>query len=554
MTPAIDVTAGQRRTILALLNRRLPDTAVWACGSRVKGTSRPTSDLDLVVFARPEQSAQVAKLREAFEESSLPFPVDLFVWDEVPESSKRWINEEYIDLTSEEDEVWITENESKHESDWTTIQLGNVCKKIGSGMTPRGGSKVYLDRGPCALIRSQNVHNDGFRRDGLAFIDEQQAADLNNVEVRLHDVLLNITGNSVARCCQVSPGVLPARVNQHVAIIRPDPEVLEPQFLRYALVEPKMQDRLLSWAGAGGTRNALTKRMIESLEVFAPTKVQEQHTVAHVLGTLDDKIELNRRMNETLEAMARALFQSWFVDFDPVRAKMEGRDTGLPKPITDLFPDRMSESELGLIPNGWEICPLPQLIEINPRRSLRKGEVAPYLDMANMPTKGHVPRTVVDRPFGSGMRFTNGDTLVARITPCLENGKTAYVDFLQHGEIGWGSTEYIVMRPMPPFPNEFAYYLACSTRFREFAIQNMAGTSGRQRVPATALSQFLLPAPPKPIAESFGEFVRPLTKLVCEAETASRILAALRDTLLRKLISDKLRMKSVRVHRSRMST
>ena len=225
MTPAIDITAEQRRTVLALLNRYLPDTAAWACGSRVKGVSRPASDLDLVVFARPEQSARVAELREALEESDLPFRVDLFVWDAVPVSFKRRIKVEHIDLTCEGTKVRITANESKHENDWTTIRLGSVCKKIGSGMTPRGGSKVYLDRGPCALIRSQNVHNDGFRRDGLAFIDEQQAADLNNVEVRLHDVLLNITGDSVARCCQVSPGVLPARVNQHVAIIRPDPEV-----------------------------------------------------------------------------------------------------------------------------------------------------------------------------------------------------------------------------------------------------------------------------------------------------------------------------------------
>ena len=139
------------------------------------------------------------------------------------------------------------------------------------------------------------------------------------------------------------------------------------------------------------------------------------------------------------------------------------------------------------------------------------------------------------------MRFTNGDTLVARITPCLENGKTAYVDFLQRGEVGWGSTEYIVMRPMPPLPNEFAYYLARSTRFREFAIQNMTGTSGRQRVPAAALSKFSLPLPSKPIAESFGKFVNPLTIRASEAELESRTLAALRDSLLPKLISGEIR-------------
>ena len=152
--------------------------------------------------------------------------------------------------------------------------------------------------------------------------------------------------------------------------------------------------------------------------------LSEQRAIAHILGTLDDKIELNRRMNATLEAMARALFKSWFVDFDPVRAKMEGRDTGLPKDIADLFSDRLVESELGEIPEDWSLVPLPELLEVNPPRPLRRGEIAPYLDMANMPTSGHAPDSVIERAFGSGMRFANGDTLMARITPCLENGKT----------------------------------------------------------------------------------------------------------------------------------
>jgi type I restriction enzyme S subunit len=230
--------------------------------------------------------------------------------------------------------------------EWVSIRLGAVCTKIGSGATPRGGSEVYLGNGPYALIRSQNVYNDGFHHDGLAFIGEKHAAELENVEVLKDDVLLNITGDSVARACQVDPGIVPARVNQHVAIIRPDPKKLDPRFLRYFLVSPEMQVKLLSWAGSGGTRNALTKGMIESFHVLAPTDVSEQRAIAYILGTLDDKIELNRQMNETLEAMARALFKSWFVDFDPVHAKAEGRDPGLPKPIADLFPDSFEDSEL----------------------------------------------------------------------------------------------------------------------------------------------------------------------------------------------------------------
>ncbi|MGH8473343.1 MAG: restriction endonuclease subunit S, partial [Gammaproteobacteria bacterium] len=271
-----------------------------------------------------------------------------------------------------------------------------------------------------------------------------------------------------------------------------------------------------------------------------------------------------------LEAMARALFKSWFVDFDPVRAKQpknvgwvspSGRnppdkaDGGLrdyaanppyelPPHIADLFPDRLVDSELGQIPEGWKVTPLPDAVEVNPTRSsLRKGEVARYLDMANMPTRGHSPDEVVDRPFGSGMRFANGDTLVARITPCLENGKTAYVDFLEEGQIGWGSTEYIVLRPKPPLPEEFAYCLARSGEFRDFAIQSMTGSSGRQRVPAESLSHFQIVAPPKSISEHFGRLIKPLFARASAAIKASRTLADLRNTLLPKLISGELRVK-----------
>jgi type I restriction enzyme S subunit len=248
-------------------------------------------------------------------------------------------------------------------------------------------------------------------------------------------------------------------------------------------------------------------------------------------------------MNETLEAMARALFKSWFVDFDPVRAKAEGRDPGLPQSISELFPGAFEETESGELPKGWKGIPLPEALEVNPARSLRKGDIAPYLDMANMPTRGHSPDGVVARPFGSGMRFMNGDTLVARITPCLENGKTAYVDFLKDGEIGWGSTEYIGLHPKPPLPTEFAYCLARSEGFRDFAIQSMTGTSGRQRVPAESLSHFLIAVPPPSIAESFGLFVSPLLARASAGVRQSRTLAALRDTLLPKLVSGELRVK-----------
>jgi type I restriction enzyme S subunit len=169
--------------------------------------------------------------------------------------------------------------------------LAELCVKIGSGATPRGGNKVYEKTG-ISLIRSQNVYNDGFNVDGLAYINEIQAKELDNVTVESNDVLLNITGDSVARCCLVPSSVLPARVNQHVMIIRPNPNLLDARFLKYFLSSKQIQSHLLSVASSGGTRNALTKDMIKYIRIPIFDLLEQKKTAA-MLGSLDDKIELN---------------------------------------------------------------------------------------------------------------------------------------------------------------------------------------------------------------------------------------------------------------------
>jgi type I restriction enzyme, S subunit len=279
---------------------------------------------------------------------------------------------------------------------------------------------------------------------------------------------------------------------------------------------------------------------VQELEI---PPLPEQKRIAHILGTLDDKIELNRRMNATLEGISRAIFKSWFVDFDPVRQKAAGKQpVGMDAQTAALFPDSFEESEIGEVPKGWDVVPIPEIVEVNPGRSLRKGEVAPYLDMANIPTSGHTPDKLIARPFGSGTRFMNGDTLVARITPCLENGKTAFVDCLKSNEVAWGSTEFIVLRPYPPLPPEFAYCMARDDGFREFAIQSMTGSSGRQRVPAESLDHFQMARPSAAIAEAFTARVQPYFRRIRAAADESRTLAALRDTLLPKLLSGEIRV------------
>ena len=326
------------------------------------------------------------------------------------------------------------------------------------------------------------------------------------------------------------------------AVIKGKPETACTNFIYWFLAQDHIVERLHTVAEHSTSAYPSIKPAdIERLTLALPS-LSEQRAIAGVLGALDDKIELNRRMNETLEAMAQAVFEDWFVRFGPTRARMEGRDPYLPPKLWSLFPDSLMETDSREIPHGWKVVALPEIVEINPRRILKDGEIAPCLDMANTPVRGHAPDKVAARPAGSGARFTNGDTLIARITPCLENGKTSYIDFLPRDGVGWGSTEHIVMRSKPPFPDEFAYCLARSADFRDFAIQGMTGTSGRQRVPVAALSQFLLPMPPTSVVEAFGKFVRSLFARAGAVVGESRRLAAARDALSPRLISGTLRL------------
>ncbi len=188
-------------------------------------------------------------------------------------------------------------------SDWDWNRLGDHCLKIGSGSTPTGGKDAYLAQGPFMLIRSQNIYNDGFKPGGLAFIGNEQAKKLDGVAVEVGDVLLNITGDSVARVCLALPQYLPARVNQHVAIIRPKPLVFDSRFVRYFLASDYQQDLMLGLAAAGATRNALTKSMIEDFKIPCPP-ISVQRGIADTLSALDDRITLLRETNATLEAIA----------------------------------------------------------------------------------------------------------------------------------------------------------------------------------------------------------------------------------------------------------
>ena len=333
---------------------------------------------------------------------------------------------------------------------------------------------------------------------------------------------------------------------QRVVTLRGKEGVLDNTYLLYLLQTEEMLDQLKARA-TGTTVLGIKQSELRKVPLSLPP-IAQQRSAASILKTLDDRLTLLRETNATLETIAQALFKSWFVDFDPVRAKAEGFEPeGMDAATAALFPDSFEESELGLVPMGWRMLPLEDAYEINPPRKLKKGKVAPYLDMASVSTQGHVVSSVVEREMGSGTKFINGDTLLARITPCLENGKSAFVDFLSVDQTGWGSTEFVVLRPRAPLPPYHGYLLARHPAFREHAIQSMSGTSGRQRVQNDVLGRYSVAVPSDEIAEAFGDVVGSAQQKIAANQEQAKTLTHLRDTLLPRLISGQLRLPEAEV-------
>jgi len=417
---------------------------------------------------------------------------------------------------------------------WQFVKL-RALGEVNRGRSrhrPRYAEHLY--GGPYPFIQTGDIKASGGRI--TKYTQTYSAAGL--AQSRLWPagtVCITIAANIAETGILEFPACFPDSVIGFVA----DPAKCDAHFIEYVFRRLRRQ---IQHEATGSVQDNINLATLDRLALPLPP-LQEQKAIAHVLGTLDDKIELNRRMNETLEAMARAIFKSWFVDFDPVRAKVEGRQPfGMDAATAALFPDSFEDSPLSKIPEGWKATTLPEAFEINPLRALSKGQETTYLDMQNMPTRGHRPLGWIHRRFVSGSKFTNGDTLIARITPCLENGKTAFVDFLKEGEIGWGSTEFIVLRPRRPLPPEYGYCLARDQEFRDFAIQNMTGSSGRQRVPTDCFAQYPSVLPAEAIARRFGEIVRPLFAIVKSNSEEASTLTAIRDALLPKLISGEIRV------------
>lgn len=421
------------------------------------------------------------------------------------------------------------------------------------------------------FIRGGDIKAGNINRSSLRTISKEVSEQYKRTLLKGGELLVSLVGNP-GEVAIVPAELAGANLARQVGLIRLDEKRVNKTYVQYYLRSPQGKGQLAA-NSLGSVQSVINLKELKKLEIPLPEKgIQDR--IANILLTLDEKLQCNHQINQTLEQMAQAIFKSWFVDFEPVKAKIAALEAGGSeedallaamqaisgkgeteltslqaeqpaqyaelRATAELFPSAMQDSELGEIPEGWGVDHLSELIQFNPRRSLKKGTLAPYLDMKNVPTSGHLADDVVLRQMNSGTKFVNGDTLLARITPCLENGKTAYVDFLDSDQVGWGSTEYIVMRSQEPYPESISYFIARDESFRQHAIQSMTGTSGRQRANAKALAELPWIIYPLALAEAFNRVAFPYIKLARSHGDESKSLSGIRDTLLPKLLSGEL--------------
>ncbi len=511
----IDVTPEQHEMILTLLHRHLPGITVWVYGSRAKWTSRPQSDLDLVVFAKPKQAYQVGNLREALEESDLPFRVDLFVWDEVPESFRDEIVESHV--------LFFTEKISIQEN-WQEIPFSQAIQINPKVELNQGQNYPYVDMvavNPNSKFAYADTERE-FKGGGSRFHDGD------TLMARITPCLEN---GKIARY-HASQRVLLAHGSTEFIVIRGRPNVTDNNFSYYLTQWDLIREYAVGQMTGTSGRQRVPTESFNHINIPLPP-IPEQRAIAHILGTLDDKIEGNRRMNETLEAMARAIFRDWFVEFGPVRAKVEGRAPYLAPELWERFPDRLDDEDK---PVGWRVGTVGDCFRLTmgqspPGRTYNEnGEGLPFFqgrtDFGFRYPKNRkyctVPTRIAERDDTLvSVRAPVGDINMAWDKCCIGRG----VAVLRHVS---GS-------------RSFTYYSAWAVQQKLKQYEHTGTVFGAINKKQFEALSILEPA--QEFVALFENQAAPLDEHIRKNIFESRTLARTRDLLLPKLMSGEIRLR-----------
>ena len=389
------------------------------------------------------------------------------------------------------------------------VKLADICQKIGSGATPRGGKEAYRAEG-IALVRSQNVLDFSFSSDGLAYINDEQADKLRNVGLQSGDVLLNITGDSVARACLMDDDYLPGRVNQHVAIIRVDESKAVNSYLLYYLQWRK--SHLLQLASAGATRNALTKGMIEQLEIDLPS-LDEQRKVVGILDSIQNKIKLNHEINDNLFAQMQALYAAWFIDYTPF---------GGEKPLS------WQKTSIYIIADIIYGAPFSS------KQFNTDGKGIPIIRIRDLKEQKFVTYTTEKHP--KGYLLQAGDIVVG-----MDGEFVPYI---------WGSDEAWLNQRVCVFKNKRSKgkaFLYFTIKPLLYAIQQTQVATTVIHIGKKDFDAFEITLPDSKVLDAFDSITTPMVKKIVENRFEIKRLELLRDALLPKLMSGEIDVSGIQL-------
>ena len=535
MTDELDLPPRYRGQLEALLRKYVPGAEVWAYGSRIRNRSHAGSDLDLVLRGPGLErlSDGYYDLLDAIEQSNIPILIQVHDWARLPESFHREIERNYVVVQEQ-----VKQTTSK---EWREVFVSDVASARIGGTPSRAVAEYWQGNVPWATAK--DVANSGSRY-------------LDKVEESISEIGL---ADSAAKLMPEGTVIITARgtvgalaqlqrkmaFNQTCYALVPTDEI-DNDFLYYALKGTLTTMRTLTY---GTVFQTITRKSFNEWRIPLPP-LPEQRAITHILCTLDDKIELNRRMNETLEAMAHALFKCWFIDFGPVRAKMEGRDTGLPKHIAALFPDRMVDTELGEIPEGWKVGVLDDVVELfsggTPRTS-----VIEYWD-------GNIPwYTAKDSPPLSDVFVLETERSITQAG--VENSATKILPAQTTIISARGTVGRLACLGIPMAMNQTCYGIRGADSYTDFftywsvraAIDELQRRTHGTIFDTITRQTFKLietTLVPIDLVKEFESTVNPLMTCILKNLNETRTLKTLRDGLLPKLVSGELRVDMEKSH------
>ena len=403
------------------------------------------------------------------------------------------------------------------------IKISDIANVKGGKRLPKGHDLLKVKTSH-PYIRARDIRDGKITFDEPVYINDETYKKIKKYIVDKDDVCITIVGANVGDVGQVPTFLNKANLTENAVKIIGKSDDYVADFVKYALLTDDAQKQMKNFA-AGAAQPKLGIYKINEVEIPYP-QIETRKSISEILNTYDNLIENNNRRIAILEEMARSLYREWFVNF-----RFPGHQN-----------TKFIDSPLGKIPKGWEVMSASEAIDINPRTKLPKEGEKPFVPMSGLSESSMLIGDIQMKSGNSGTKFINGDTLFARITPCLENGKTGFVQFLnEENPVGFGSTEFIILREKL-LNSEFIYTLSRSDDFRNHAIKSMTGATGRQRVQNASFDSFMLSVPPKKLLSIFQKAINPKFQEIFILNKKNINLKNQRDLLLPKLISGNINL------------